>query len=266
MQAYDGFEYLGISKLLDPNDMVLAPVPDKLTVMTYLHQIRTHFNTHGSKIPRMTSFDNMDSSATSISALMSKYNFSSPVHSPNDETEVFSCDNKVVPDNEKEVDRVPGSKDGSNEAETKTKGEAVQKPPINPFEDDELIEEEASVDAAGQVEKESKSEEVDEDEMLNLIIDKKIRRKETINEEKRIKKLEKEKEERLNKEKEFEKRKEVERRIELENQREKERQLEVKKEKEREEAIKGNEANTMTQKRDEGRIEDSNGKEEVNFS
>lgn len=43
-QAYDGFASLGISRLLEPSDMVLLAIPDKLTVMTYLYQIRAHFS------------------------------------------------------------------------------------------------------------------------------------------------------------------------------------------------------------------------------
>uniref|UniRef100_A0A672KV65 EH domain binding protein 1 n=1 Tax=Sinocyclocheilus grahami TaxID=75366 RepID=A0A672KV65_SINGR len=35
---------LGISRLLEPSDMVLLAIPDKLTVMTYLYQIRAHFS------------------------------------------------------------------------------------------------------------------------------------------------------------------------------------------------------------------------------
>lgn len=42
-QAFDGFEALGISRLLEPSDMVLLSVPDRLIVMTYLSQIRSHF-------------------------------------------------------------------------------------------------------------------------------------------------------------------------------------------------------------------------------
>eukprot|EP00058_Branchiostoma_floridae_P025180 XP_002610670.1 hypothetical protein BRAFLDRAFT_65861 [Branchiostoma floridae] len=42
-KAYEGFAEVGIPKLLEPSDMVLLAVPDKLTVMTYLYQIRTHF-------------------------------------------------------------------------------------------------------------------------------------------------------------------------------------------------------------------------------
>nr|XP_033792633.1 EH domain-binding protein 1 isoform X3 [Geotrypetes seraphini] len=43
-KAYDGFAKIGISRLLEPSDMVLLAIPDKLTVMTYLYQIRAHFS------------------------------------------------------------------------------------------------------------------------------------------------------------------------------------------------------------------------------
>ncbi|KAJ0061628.1 hypothetical protein NL108_005791, partial [Boleophthalmus pectinirostris] len=42
-KAFDGFESVGISRLLEPLDMVLLSVPDRLIVMTYLSQIRSHF-------------------------------------------------------------------------------------------------------------------------------------------------------------------------------------------------------------------------------
>ncbi|XP_061091581.1 uncharacterized protein ehbp1l1a isoform X9 [Conger conger] len=42
-KAFDGFAELGITRLLEPSDMVLLKVPDRLIVMTYLNQIRTHF-------------------------------------------------------------------------------------------------------------------------------------------------------------------------------------------------------------------------------
>ncbi|MCI4377563.1 hypothetical protein PGIGA_G00204970 [Pangasianodon gigas] len=42
-KAFDGFAELGISRLIEPSDMVLLSVPDRLIVMTYLNQIRTHF-------------------------------------------------------------------------------------------------------------------------------------------------------------------------------------------------------------------------------
>uniref|UniRef100_A0A8D2LGC3 EH domain binding protein 1 like 1 n=1 Tax=Varanus komodoensis TaxID=61221 RepID=A0A8D2LGC3_VARKO len=41
--AFDGFASLGISRLMDPSDMVFLAVPDRLIVMTYLCQIRAFF-------------------------------------------------------------------------------------------------------------------------------------------------------------------------------------------------------------------------------
>lgn len=42
--AFDAFHSLGISKLIDPSDMLVVDVPDKLTVMTYLFQLKAHFS------------------------------------------------------------------------------------------------------------------------------------------------------------------------------------------------------------------------------
>ncbi|XP_035265523.1 EH domain-binding protein 1-like protein 1 isoform X2 [Anguilla anguilla] len=42
-KAFDGFAELGISRLLEPTDMVMLKVPDRLIVMTYLNQVRTQF-------------------------------------------------------------------------------------------------------------------------------------------------------------------------------------------------------------------------------
>lgn len=41
--AFDAASKLGIPKVLEPSDMVLLAVPDKLLVMTYLHQLRSYF-------------------------------------------------------------------------------------------------------------------------------------------------------------------------------------------------------------------------------
>uniref|UniRef100_A0A3Q3KLK7 EH domain binding protein 1 like 1 n=1 Tax=Monopterus albus TaxID=43700 RepID=A0A3Q3KLK7_MONAL len=43
LQAFDEFAKLGISRLIEPSDMVMLAVPDRLIVMTYLNQIRTYF-------------------------------------------------------------------------------------------------------------------------------------------------------------------------------------------------------------------------------
>ncbi|XP_040887350.1 uncharacterized protein ehbp1l1a isoform X2 [Toxotes jaculatrix] len=42
-KAFDGLADLGISRLMEPSDMVMLAVPDRLIIMTYLNQIRTHF-------------------------------------------------------------------------------------------------------------------------------------------------------------------------------------------------------------------------------
>ena len=41
--AFDAGEILGIHKVIEPADMDLLTVPDKLAVITYLHQLRAHF-------------------------------------------------------------------------------------------------------------------------------------------------------------------------------------------------------------------------------
>jgi len=34
---------LGISRVIEPSDMGVLTIPDKLAVMTYLYQLRAHF-------------------------------------------------------------------------------------------------------------------------------------------------------------------------------------------------------------------------------
>ncbi|KAL3872694.1 hypothetical protein ACJMK2_035903 [Sinanodonta woodiana] len=41
--AFDAGVKLGIPRVIEPSDMVVLAVPDKLAVMTYLHQLRTYF-------------------------------------------------------------------------------------------------------------------------------------------------------------------------------------------------------------------------------
>lgn len=41
--AFDAAESQGIPRVIEPRDMSLLTVPDKLAVMTYLHQLRAHF-------------------------------------------------------------------------------------------------------------------------------------------------------------------------------------------------------------------------------
>ena len=42
-KAFEAGEKLGIPRLIEPTDMVVLAVPDKLAVMTYLYQLRAHF-------------------------------------------------------------------------------------------------------------------------------------------------------------------------------------------------------------------------------
>lgn len=48
--AFDAAESLGIPRVIEPCDMNLLAVPDKLAVMTYLHQLRAHFTGHQLKL------------------------------------------------------------------------------------------------------------------------------------------------------------------------------------------------------------------------
>ncbi|KAL5008749.1 hypothetical protein ScPMuIL_014330 [Solemya velum] len=41
--AFDAGAKIGIPRVIEPSDMVLLAVPDKLSVMTYLHQLRSYF-------------------------------------------------------------------------------------------------------------------------------------------------------------------------------------------------------------------------------
>ncbi|XP_033211022.1 EH domain-binding protein 1 isoform X5 [Belonocnema kinseyi] len=45
-RAFDAGENLGIPRVIEPADMDILTVPDKLAVMTYLYQLRAHFTGH----------------------------------------------------------------------------------------------------------------------------------------------------------------------------------------------------------------------------
>lgn len=51
--AFDAAESLGIPRVIEPCDMNLLAVPDKLAVMTYLHQLRAHFTGHQLKLEQI---------------------------------------------------------------------------------------------------------------------------------------------------------------------------------------------------------------------
>lgn len=53
-QAFDiAANHFGIPKLLEASDMVLLSVPDKLSVMTYLYQLRAYFTGHSLELERL---------------------------------------------------------------------------------------------------------------------------------------------------------------------------------------------------------------------
>lgn len=51
--AFDAAECLGIPRVIEPRDMSLLAIPDKLAVMTYLYQLRAHFTGHQLEIEQI---------------------------------------------------------------------------------------------------------------------------------------------------------------------------------------------------------------------
>jgi len=51
--AFDAAESLGIPRVIEPREMNMLTVPDKLGVMTYLHQLRAHFTGKQLKIEQI---------------------------------------------------------------------------------------------------------------------------------------------------------------------------------------------------------------------
>ncbi|XP_041037761.1 EH domain-binding protein 1-like protein 1, partial [Carcharodon carcharias] len=81
-KAFDGFASLGISRLLEPADMVLLAIPDKLIVMTYLCQIRAHFT--GQELNVVQIEENSSQSTYKVG------NFDSDSHSSLDPIQFYS--------------------------------------------------------------------------------------------------------------------------------------------------------------------------------
>lgn len=51
--AFDVAERLGIPRVIEPSDMSMLAVPDKLAVITYLYQLRAHFTGHQLQIEQI---------------------------------------------------------------------------------------------------------------------------------------------------------------------------------------------------------------------
>ena len=167
--AFDAFDYLGIPKILDPNDMVRAATPDKLTVMTYLHQIKHHFETQ--------------TLSSSINTLVSQYKFMST----NDD--LLTAPTKPA----SKMSKLSGLMSPSKHWKSKPAAPAIEKPKlgvtlskeveIDEISDDEEIncifqkmqkEEKRktveTIDSSMKKQMPQTSVSIDEDEMLNQII------------------------------------------------------------------------------------------------
>lgn len=51
--AFDTAETLGIPRVIEPSDMIMLAVPDKLRVMTYLYQLHTLFTGRQLEVERI---------------------------------------------------------------------------------------------------------------------------------------------------------------------------------------------------------------------
>uniref|UniRef100_T1IPS9 Calponin-homology (CH) domain-containing protein n=1 Tax=Strigamia maritima TaxID=126957 RepID=T1IPS9_STRMM len=60
-KAFDAAARLGIPKLIEPADMVLMTVPDKLAVMTYLYQLRSYFTNQELEVQHLSKKSTEDS-------------------------------------------------------------------------------------------------------------------------------------------------------------------------------------------------------------
>lgn len=52
-KAFEAGEKLGIPRVIEPSDMSLLAVPDKLAVMTYLYQLHAHFTGRQLEVDRI---------------------------------------------------------------------------------------------------------------------------------------------------------------------------------------------------------------------
>jgi hypothetical protein len=55
-KAFEAGEKLGIPRVIEPSDMSLLAVPDKLAVMTYLYQLHAHFTGRQLEVDRIGEF------------------------------------------------------------------------------------------------------------------------------------------------------------------------------------------------------------------
>lgn len=123
-QAYDGFASLGISRLLEPSDMVLLAIPDKLTVMTYLYQIRAHFSGEELNVVQIE--------ANSSRSTYKVGDFETDTNSSIDQDKFYAELNDVQHQRHHEADHQPTPLDGEAVCEGGTAAKSESRAPTRP--------------------------------------------------------------------------------------------------------------------------------------
>lgn len=105
--AFDAAEYLGIPRLIEPSDMSLLAVPDKLAVMTYLYQLRAHFTGHQLQIEQIgnTSDESSYIIGNYKSDNLPSQNILSFDHLKKQLTQQHSLDDDVITDEKSPIDK-----------------------------------------------------------------------------------------------------------------------------------------------------------------
>uniref|UniRef100_A0A6P4FEH3 EH domain-binding protein 1 isoform X2 n=1 Tax=Drosophila rhopaloa TaxID=1041015 RepID=A0A6P4FEH3_DRORH len=113
--AFDAAESLGIPRVIEPRDMNLLTVPDKLAVMTYLHQLRAHFTGKQLKIEQIGS--TADESSYVIGNYMSDNLSQNRINFPHSKTQLLhqsSFDEEIYGQNKSEQLSPASKKDVKN--------------------------------------------------------------------------------------------------------------------------------------------------------
>ncbi|XP_028394739.1 EH domain-binding protein 1-like isoform X2 [Dendronephthya gigantea] len=139
--AFEAFEYLGISRMLDPHQMVLSSVPDKLLIMTYLHQIKQYFTTKKKTIEERDEDDGLTLDTIVEAERNLRLNTETLINDieSNDFTKLKDSkesDTKTDPPKDVKTDI---SNDSKTDTLTDGKIEYKANPGYNPFDEDEPI-------------------------------------------------------------------------------------------------------------------------------
>lgn len=80
-KAFDAFASLGIPRIIDPDDMVRLVIPDKLSVITYLHQLKEYFTSPVAAC-QVESLSDTSTSLATFAVMPSKFHMSPPSRCP----------------------------------------------------------------------------------------------------------------------------------------------------------------------------------------